>query len=401
MKRNVVVFLVLLLPGALAAGEEIPEASIRTAVEELASPDYATRQAAYARFLDWGAVSPDRILAALPEGEQDEDLAATCARLRKRLPTEGMRRKLLALVAGAPPGALNGNRSAATAADLVNAFFDDPEPTTTLTFSRIFAVPPAEAADALWMFRKAADPATRAAVMSAFEYVDSARARRLAEENIADADLSVRMQAVPLFARLAGKEALAPLAALLGDPKREMRLAAVQAIAGIGPDAGPVLRRFVEGQFADQQSVDRVAVSHALCGIVRAKDPESASLLASLTDQFDLVIRSTAIQGLGELENRRFAVHIARHLDDPEAFIRNAAARGLAAVSGDAALKKACADQLTLTLEDQIFFFMSKEEDLQLGGGAEGIRPDEAAIAAARAWWEARRDDPAFRPERK
>lgn len=400
--RASVASLFLLIPaGSLAAGEPASDAAIDGAVRALASDDFSAREEAWARLLDWGATSPDRVLARLPETPDDEQMKAACARLRRRLPTEGMRRALLAEVRDAASSAFNRNWTPESAAETLDAFFDNPGADGAQRVSGIFRVPPREVADALSLFEASPDPALRLAVLSALDRIDKARARRLAESFIQDPDPTVRAQAVGFLARLADGEAIPLVAGRLDDPKREVRIAAIQALVGMAGterEALPVLRTFARRQFAEGgKEMDRILASHALRGLVQAKDVESAPFIADLTDQFDLTVRATAIQALGELGDRRFAARVAGHLDDPEAFIRNVAARALARLSGDKQLQEACADQLAWTMEDQIFFFVAKEEDLQLGGGAEGTPPDRKAIAAAKAWWAAHRDDPACR----
>ncbi len=390
----------LLFGTSLTAGEPSSDV-IGQAVADLVSTEFEMRQAAYGRLLDLGVAEPDRVLAALPAetSDQDEELKAAFARLRQRVPVEGVRRRLHALIGDAEPGALHPRMAREKLIEGVDLFFDAPSPRSVRLLSGIFRVPPPEIADAIFLFRASPDPAMRCAVMATLGRIDTVRARELAVAYLDDPDPAVRAQAVGSAAQLAGREALVLLEPRLNDPKREVCLAAIHAITGMGPAAVPPLRRFAEKQFVKEgKGMDRLLASHALTALVQLKDRESAPFLAALTDQFDLTVRATAIQGLGELGDKRFASRIAAHLEDPEAFIRNASARGLAFLSGDDALRKACADQMTMTLEDQIFFFVGKEEDLQLGGGAEGIRPDEKAIAAARAWWEARKDDPEFRP---
>lgn len=390
-----------LLAGPLLAESPVSDAAIDQAVAALASDDFSAREEAWARLLDWGVAAPDRVLTRLPGSPDDEQMKAACARLRKRLPTEGMRRSVLSEIRDSASGAMNANWAPDSAAEAVDRLFDDPSAARVQEVAAIFRAPPPAIAAALFLFREASDPAVRVAVLSALERIDRPRARRLAESLVQDPDPTVRTQAVGFLARLAGGKALSLVAGRLDDPKREVRIAAVQALAGMAgaeKEALPVLRAFARKQFADEgREMDRVLASHALCGLVQAKDAGSAPFFADLTDEFDLTVRATAIQGLGELGDRRFAARIAAHLDDPEAFIRNVAARALARLSGDADLRKACVDQLAWTMEDQIFFFVAKEEDLQLGGGAEGARPDEKAIAAAKAWWKAHRDDPDFK----
>ena len=115
-------------------------------------------------------------------------------------------------------------------------------------------------------------------------------------------------------------------------------------------------------------------------------------------DEFDLLVQGTAIWGLGILDDKRYAAHIARHLDSPEGFIQNAAACGIAVLSGDAAVNRACQDLLAIDISGQIEFFLGKEEDLLLGGGAEGSPAVPVAVTAAKDWWKTHKNDPAYAP---
>lgn len=392
--------LAFLLACAASAAEPASDAAIAAAVAGLSAGDFSIREEAYARLLDWGAEDPDRVLAHLPQNPDDPEMEAACARLTARLPTESLRRALLALLDGDSPSLLNPGWTLESGRKAVADFFDDPTPRTALDLARLFRSPPPEIADVLFRFRDASDPDLRRCVLSLLVSIDPERARRLLETRLSDAHPVVRLAALEAATLLDGARAIPAIAGKLDDPKRDVRLRAVQNLVSLGPETAPILRAFVGKQFSDMKTMDRNLAAYAIVGLAKMKDREAAPLFASLTDQFDLLVRGTAIWGLGYLGDTRYASAIAIQLGDSEAYIQNCAAAGLAVLSEDAGLLEACKDLLTLGLDGRLEFFLGKEEDLLLGGGSEGERPDAKAIAAAKAWWKSHRADPRYQPQK-
>lgn len=94
----------ILFSGLASRSRAAPSnAELDAEIARLGESSLERREQAFATILAWGAVEPERVLAALPAEDPDPEVRDACRRLRLCVPHEGLKRVLLAATEGDPP----------------------------------------------------------------------------------------------------------------------------------------------------------------------------------------------------------------------------------------------------------------------------------------------------------
>lgn len=128
-------------------GDEKP---LRDAIGRLGDSDFGVRQEAQERLLNAALESPEQVLALLPADPPDPEVRAGIETLRRRIPVERLRRRILA--------ALDGQTGKD---DLARELAERPSPMAFLDFATTAAVDPAPKIAVLEIVLREADPSSR------------------------------------------------------------------------------------------------------------------------------------------------------------------------------------------------------------------------------------------------
>jgi len=136
------------------------------------------------------------------------------------------------------------------------------------------------------------------------------------------ADPAVRAFAALTLAKCGRSAVLAPLVAALGDTEKVVRRAAAQSLAGIGPEAVPVL----VAALGDPSWIVRYRAAEAL-GMIR--DPRAAPALIGMLGDPEDHVRFMAAKGLALDPGGPATDALIGRLDDRNPYVRRMAAEAL------------------------------------------------------------------------
>lgn len=319
-------FLLLLVATALSPGPGLsappvpppaptPQA-VDAAVRELSSADFETREAAFARLLDWGARHPAETLGLLPADPDDAEAASRCTQLRERIDQAALR--LAAIEKGAREPGLPAAIDAFLAApsgqglnDLRGLAVRHGDPDVSDAACSVIAA----------FARRDGNPQMRAAALNTLVVLDDRRAVEIAVAWLPGDDFSLRTAAANAL-RSRGKREHAPLvlAALEGPTDLGIRMVLLDALGRMGdPAAIPVLVRELKRE-------SRHAAARAL-GAMKAR--EHAPAIAEMLKYPNAGDRSVAAQALGMMGDPAQIPALEALLADSEPHVRNAAEEAL------------------------------------------------------------------------
>ena len=223
----------LTLSGRAEAGEAPPAPSqeaLAEAVRALGDNDFQVRDGATEKLFTWGIDHPEAVLKALPPESPDPEVKFRCEELRRRMPWEGRRRRILGMA---------GNGEDPLFREAVERLFDDPgAPTFDELLKKGTLRQPAVLAG-LSVFLDHEDAAVREAAVKALKEAGESRLSAPLLKCLVDVHWRLRAQTSDFFKGLQAFHQLAPqLAGFLDDPDREVQEAAMVAFA-LGSGAAP------------------------------------------------------------------------------------------------------------------------------------------------------------------
>ena len=121
----------------------------------------------------------------------------------------------------------------------------------------------------------------------------------------------------------------------LNDPKKAVRVDAVEAIGAMGPDAKAAVPPLLLALKRDESEEVRAAAAEALGKIGPAAEPAARGLAAVLKEDKSELVRGQAVLALGKI-GKASVPYLIELLDDPDAEVRRDAAEAVEVVGPDA-----------------------------------------------------------------
>ncbi len=302
-------------PGLSAPPPPAPQ-DVDAAVQEMSSADFETREAAFARLLDWGARHPKEALELLPAEMADPEVASRCAQLREKIEWAAVR--LAAIEKGAKEPGLPGAIDAFLAApngqalnDLRSLAVRLGDPDVSDACCSVIAA----------FARRDGDPRMRAAALNTLVILADRRAIEIAAAWLPGDDFPLRQAAANALRSRGGREhAPLVLAALESPGDLNIRTTLLDALGRFGdPATIPVLVRELKRE-------TRQAAARAL-GAMKAR--EQAPAVAEMLKHPNAGDRMAAAQALGMMGDPAQIPALEALLSDPEPGVRNAAEAAL------------------------------------------------------------------------
>ncbi|CAE8611525.1 unnamed protein product [Polarella glacialis] len=204
-------------------------------------------------------------------------------------------------------------------------------------------------------------------------------------DRFADLTLADFAEKIQEFGRLGSPAApfAADVAALLKDEVYYVRLAAVKALAALGPEAAGPFATDVAARLRDREEDVRHAAVEALAGFgSEAAGPFATDVAALLKDEVSYVRRAAVetLASLGPGLAAPFAADVAALLKDNNNDVRRAAVETLAAFGSEAA--GPFATDVAALLKDEVFYVRQAAVKALAALGPEAAGPFAADVAA-------------------
>jgi HEAT repeat protein len=184
----------------------------------------------------------------------------------------------------------------------------------------------AAAAPELALLLKDPKPAVSEAALRALAAAGAPEALPECIRRLREGTPEARNQAASLLGRMRGRPVSGEVAALLGDPRADVRRAAVRVLRSVAGSDRAFVHEALLGALGDEDPRVRAEVAGAL-GSTGAK--QAVSAIAKLLKEDPALVRVAAIDALGRLDAKAELAAVRGALGDVDAEVRGAAIRAI------------------------------------------------------------------------
>lgn len=353
---------------------------VRRAVDRLGDDDLTAREEALARLKGWIASDPGAMVPFLPERHADPDAERILRALHVEIELGLARKKALAL-AGKDPELRNA----------IETLFRDRQAWNlkALILLGAQAEPRRDFSLVAAAFLGHDDPAVRAVAVSELGGTkDPAVIPRLGRLLREDPDPAVQAHAALALEKSGDRSAVPDLVRLLESPHTGVRQGGCVALGLLkDPSSIPAIAPLLKNE-----SPEIRAAAALILGQIQ--DRSAVPEILPLLDDADNGVRRSAVSALRLIGDPSVAPRMLKLFHDPDHTLRDMAARALGEFKDRSMIPRMG------ELIEQPFPFDPLDSPHAFAALALGLLVEESwryDVAKARAWWDAHKDDPAFR----